>query len=87
MSPEAETITGPLLEPPSTNGYADCATEGIAETTPEVFFASHSILQTGADKLESQVHDLEVTLSNERAEFKRAIAVLKEKWYTGARLL
>ena len=44
-----------------------------------MFFASQSILQKGADKLESQLHNLEETLSNERAEFKRAIAVLKEE--------
>ena len=41
LEPKAETIFGSLLEPPSTRVYADCALEGIAETTPEVLPRNH----------------------------------------------
>ena len=54
--------------------YADCALEGIAETTPEVFFASQSLLEPEADKLEIELHELRMILSNESVEFKKAIA-------------
>ena len=79
LESEADIIAGILLEPPSTNGYADCVMEEKSKTTPEVFFASQPIQPKGEDKLQSQLHDLKVTLSNARAEFKRAIAVLQEE--------
>ena len=62
LESKAKTIFGSLLEPPSTRVYADCALEGIAETTPEVLFASQSSLNTEVDQLKSELHDLEVTL-------------------------
>ena len=58
LVPEADISTGILLEPPSTNG----------ETTPEVFSAPQP------NKLQKQLHDLELTLAIERVEFEKAIA-------------
>ena len=63
METIADIITGILLEPPSTNGV----------TTPEVFSAWQPT------KMQSQLHDLEEILFDERADFKRAIAMLEEE--------
>jgi len=77
-TPECLTASQVLWEP-GADSLPDNILEPIAETTPEVPFASHSLLQSEANKLKNELHDLTNILSNERTEFKKAIAELKMK--------